>query len=418
MRCVYCGEPLNEINVSKEHVIHNALGGLLESKKICCKGCNSKLGEKDDSEFTKIFSAITENLNIKKSRESNPSKYNAIVTDKKGHVYNAVMKGKEVWSVFSQTGEYLNQNINLKELVPVELIFKVDDQALKKGFSKIAFNYAIHMDLSPDCLEMVFDSVNKKLLFNKSGVIPFVPLNFFDRSIEEEDLIDIKHAIILFSYGNLLIAYIELFSTFQFYVVLSQNWSGQAILHSYCQLVEKRDFDEEKIRKMIHIHDLKDMDIILNQYQLKLPDLCNEEECEEDECKENGCKENKIPRIFEKIENDAFNTIRKKEYEVDLWKYVYNQTLKYNCAEKLMSNINMKYYHEYMGYFIPESEESSEAINPNMFRIFNASNGENEIYIESILNEISLENFNEVVIPYTNGKMNRLSKIITENIFG
>lgn len=37
--CVYCGRKIEQ--VSNEHVIQNALGGLYESTEICCGVCNN-----------------------------------------------------------------------------------------------------------------------------------------------------------------------------------------------------------------------------------------------------------------------------------------------------------------------------------------------------------------------------------------
>lgn len=55
MKCKNCKGKIEESNVSKEHVIHQAIGGLLVSDKIYCKKCNFQVGSSYDSKFTKIF---------------------------------------------------------------------------------------------------------------------------------------------------------------------------------------------------------------------------------------------------------------------------------------------------------------------------------------------------------------------------
>ena len=45
-KCVICDCILDESNKSSEHIIHNAIGGILEDEGIYCKACNSQLGSK------------------------------------------------------------------------------------------------------------------------------------------------------------------------------------------------------------------------------------------------------------------------------------------------------------------------------------------------------------------------------------
>ena len=63
--CVYCGKPILEI--SKEHVIQNAIGGLYESEDICCKDCNNYISKYIDAPFMKIFKPIVTSTNIVKT---------------------------------------------------------------------------------------------------------------------------------------------------------------------------------------------------------------------------------------------------------------------------------------------------------------------------------------------------------------
>ena len=44
-KCVICGVPLDSQNKSKEHIIHNAIGGSLEDDGIYCKMCNCRWGK-------------------------------------------------------------------------------------------------------------------------------------------------------------------------------------------------------------------------------------------------------------------------------------------------------------------------------------------------------------------------------------
>ncbi len=54
--CVYCNKPLGVTGKkSEEHIIQNALGGLLTSSEICCSECNNYLSRFIDAPFTKYF---------------------------------------------------------------------------------------------------------------------------------------------------------------------------------------------------------------------------------------------------------------------------------------------------------------------------------------------------------------------------
>ena len=46
---------IDQENRSEEHIIHNAIGGILKSDSIYCKKCNSKYGSDLDKAFTEIF---------------------------------------------------------------------------------------------------------------------------------------------------------------------------------------------------------------------------------------------------------------------------------------------------------------------------------------------------------------------------
>ena len=69
-------------------------------------------------------------------------------------------------------------------------------------------------------------SVNNKIedISFKYTVIPFVPLNPLDKHIELNTDMELYHNLILFSQDNMLWCYVDLFNTFQFYVLLCDSW--------------------------------------------------------------------------------------------------------------------------------------------------------------------------------------------------
>lgn len=69
--CAYCGVDLSNV-ISKEHIIQNALGGLYESKTICCSDCNNRISKIIDKPFVDIFAPIISNIhNLRKTHNVN-----------------------------------------------------------------------------------------------------------------------------------------------------------------------------------------------------------------------------------------------------------------------------------------------------------------------------------------------------------
>lgn len=69
--CFICGKPLTKENASDEHIILNALGGHLHSRKLLCKTCNSKMGQASDAELSKELEFAASFLDIKRQRGEN-----------------------------------------------------------------------------------------------------------------------------------------------------------------------------------------------------------------------------------------------------------------------------------------------------------------------------------------------------------
>lgn len=141
--------------------------------------------------------------------------------------------------------------------------------------SKIAFNYAIHCGLHACCLERIFDDSTKKLI-NKPVVIPFIPMTVFDLVMEMHPVERLFHAVRIFNNGNLLYAYIELFNTFQHYVLLSEKYNFAEygnIDKSYGNIIESNEPLDENLLESVTPRDYKDADIIRNQYHINIDTL-------------------------------------------------------------------------------------------------------------------------------------------------
>lgn len=272
-KCVICGVPLDSQNKSKEHIIHNAIGGSFEDDGIYCKTCNGLYGSDQDKAFTQIFSPFVDGINMHKTRKTKGTSYTGVMCDQDGNLYTATYKAGKVVKLENSNLDYVKYEEGKFETLYHH--FKLDNEAFKLGMSKIAFNYAIHCGLHAYCLEKIFDDSTKKLI-NNPIVIPFIPMTRFDIVMEMHPVKRLFHIVRIFNNGNLLYAYIELFNTFQHYVLLSEkyNFVGDGnIDESYGNIIELNETLDADLLESVTPRDYEDADIIRNQYHIDIDKL-------------------------------------------------------------------------------------------------------------------------------------------------
>ena len=390
-RCVYCGKVITKL--SKEHVIQNALGGKYESEDICCGECNNYVSKYIDKNFTEIFNPII--AEIKNLYKTNNKKSNPIYTgniEYKGKIYKAKFKAGRVVSCSELSKKYkcdikkLNVSILSKN-------FELENEAFKNGLCKIAFNFAIDKGISSDNLKkgLNIDKEGekiKKISFNYP-VVPFMPLNEVDNYIELKTSMILYHNLILFSYSNILCCYIDLFNTFQYYVILSQDfYSEKDIYESYIQFVQNMD------RKMpeISISSISDILIYADQYNIEpTMDLDELKKRIKISIEKESIVKNMVDIISEKIQGYA-------NYCID------NRVL---SADKIES-IQM--------YF----DEDDRLIEDNFRKLTiykdDKGNTKTVFYPEQITRIIDGKKTNEKITKYCHQKMYRLENFNKENI--
>ena len=263
--CVYCGKEIT--TRSSEHVIQNALGGLYESEDICCPECNNYISRCIDAPFTKIFNPIIgkiDNFSKTNNPKSMPSCTGKVLYNNK--IYNAFIKNGKVVGCPDLSRE-LKTDISKLPLQIVAYDFKLDNEIFHTGMAKIAFNYALDKCIDLDTLkhglniEKTGDEI-QKISFSYP-MIPFCPLNPVDYYIELETDFNLYHNMILFSQESTLWCYIDLFNTFQYYVLLSDNLSqGINVYDNYAQTLQKIDRTEPEL----DIYRPKDILIYAQQY--------------------------------------------------------------------------------------------------------------------------------------------------------
>lgn len=261
VNCFYCRTKIEK--TSKEHVIHNALGGHLESIDICCPDCNNKIQRLIDDDFTKIFAPIigrVSNLKKTSNTKSKPS-YNGFAKygSKK---YDVTLKDGKIIDCIDLKKE-LRRNLTKDDFEKFEIIgykFDLDNQKFRNGMVKIACNFAISNGVSKKLLSKRMDiSLNDNKLEHidfKHTMIPFVALNHFDNYFETVSSLELYHNIVLFNIENTLWCYVDLFNTFQFYVQLTNEWKEEDIYKSYAQNIEKieRQIPNIQVRKAKDVH--------------------------------------------------------------------------------------------------------------------------------------------------------------------
>ena len=116
MKCCICGTELvstgEKSNCSQEHIIPNAIGGILKSSDIYCKTCNSNMGTDIDKAFCDIFASIVNNLDMHFDRKKNATPYEGVMYDAKGNLYNVKFKNNKVTKMFNKEHKFVEWESN------------------------------------------------------------------------------------------------------------------------------------------------------------------------------------------------------------------------------------------------------------------------------------------------------------------
>lgn len=275
--CVYCGCELDGCE-SKEHIIQNALGGHLISENICCNECNALVSKYIDGPFTRYFSPIINSL--ERFAKDNNTKANPaydVVVEYEGKHYDGKAKDGEL-IYCKDLSNKLHKRVS--DICPAPKIIyikmQMEDEEFKNGLRKIAFNFALSKGV-PLVLIQSGLIVNRNrgkindIAFNYP-IIPFIPLNPVDEFVELYTEVELFHALILFADGPNLWCYIDLFNTYQFYVLLACSWpEDDSFYQSYCQYVQKQE-KEERIRQLdsIGVRRMQDVPVLAQEFGIPI----------------------------------------------------------------------------------------------------------------------------------------------------
>lgn len=277
--CYLCNVELTSDNDHGEHIFQQALGGRLVCDGILCEQCGNKLGQDIDIPFIKIFKNYISRLPINFDRKSNNTSFSEegeIFIPKFDYVFKFRMNKKDLLPIKVEV--FMKNNIlfvlypkgmpdkNIKGLInkkmeqfkitdPDKVIvirdfndyleniytipFNLENIPYKQGMAKIAIGFAVANGIKREELECVLD-VDSHQIQQRIALLPYMPWDFINGAIEEvrfgsNDFRYLSHQIKLFNLEKRLFSYIEIFGTFQCYILLSENYHGESINKSYMQ---------------------------------------------------------------------------------------------------------------------------------------------------------------------------------------
>lgn len=320
--------PTDKVNYSQsheEHIIQNAILGHYTSHEILCKECGGAYS-KDDDAFAKIFSSFIELMRSsgvlrKKDRKDKPITVSgAIFPDKEVNgtpisevVYRdgKIEPKKPDWKVdkanktieiyHSSTGYNRFEHDILEKLkgegLDIENYTVIPKKELSKqgflalyfskdkpdfnvnllvGLSKIAVEFALDKGIAREDLKdaLVIEEDGKAHIpYDKTMVYPFCTLDMINSLFQNErhrfESTFPSHSLHLFTvdYGDAkaLYCYIDLFSTFQYYVILNTDYKGEDVNEWYAQKLKVNyTYSDAEIDYMSD----SDLDIVINENKL------------------------------------------------------------------------------------------------------------------------------------------------------
>lgn len=256
--CYVCEEELTQENETIEHIILNAIGGKLKSRRLICRECNSMFGSKIDDALAKQLSNFCTLLNIK--RESGkPQKIKGTykntevfiepggkiqrakpkieIDGNKYHIVTSniseaktVMKGlKRKFPNLDIEKELAKSTVSKQYLPSIKIEFTLGGKEVLQSVCKTAINFFILNDGDRNYIKHLIPYI--KGIEDEAEVIYFYPDNELFFKGEKE----IFHSLVLIGDPKTkrLMVYVELFNELKFLVMLNREYNGKKIYRAY-----------------------------------------------------------------------------------------------------------------------------------------------------------------------------------------
>jgi hypothetical protein len=146
------------------------------------------------------------------------------------------------------------------------------NDCFKEGFVKMAVEYALHKGIAREKLDVALtlhDDNSASVNFDNIPVFPFVPMDRFNNVYElhrdEIEKLYPLHTLMLFNNGKKLLCYIDLFSTFQYYVLLSENYTGEDVYYCYYQPLFEQRVPHRYTKEELEGMGMSDLHIVISE---------------------------------------------------------------------------------------------------------------------------------------------------------
>lgn len=258
MNCYVCGTALVKENETEEHILLNAIGGKLKSKKLICKSCNSDFGSAIDNSLAKELNPIANQLDIKRDR-GNPQnvkgKYNnkdiliepggklklaRAYTEKDGNMFHieasTERQAREALKGLKRKHPEINIDEQIKNakrgksyLPSVTINMNFGGEETRRAFCKMAVNFFIYNGGNPE-------EVKHLLPYIKGSVEEAEVYFYYPKSeVFYKDEKEVLHTLLLIGdpQQKHLYVYVELFNEFKMVVFIDKEYKGEPIYQSY-----------------------------------------------------------------------------------------------------------------------------------------------------------------------------------------
>lgn len=281
--CYMCGAELENNNSAEEHIILNAIGGVLKSRNLICKQCNSNFGDEIDSRLAKQLQPFSVLMNVERDRGKTPpieairssnnekilvypggkpgsvkpevcfyeengqKRYHVVARNKNemDQIYKGI-KRKYPSATIIDTGEVVE---NVNEKLTIE--YNLGGEALE-SVCKTAIGYYLHINGKQEHIQSFIDR------FKKHDILGLCNFCYTEEICIDKSEDGIFHSITIVgdSQQKLLYAYIEFFNYYHVFVLLNDCYIGRNFRDVYCyNLIQKREseafFDACVTREMV-----------------------------------------------------------------------------------------------------------------------------------------------------------------------
>jgi hypothetical protein len=280
--CFLCGDVIPESDRNREHIVPNAIGGRLQSEGILCNRDNKALGRAVDVPFAKIFEPFSARLGLKTDRDIktfvegyHPESKQKVRVEASGVTPERLYYDEENRVLFAPTRQLEEQyrrrfphnGVEWEEVRVVrtfegwtEVQFTLDNRAFRLGLAKCAAGFATFHGVDRQWLGGAVDVVGN-VLVDPPRVVPAILDDGINLRLRMRDAAFPVHwlRIVGDPERRMLRCYVELFSTFRFWVFLNDEYDGACVDAEYvidlatagaCTSVELLGNIEEPLRAL------------------------------------------------------------------------------------------------------------------------------------------------------------------------